>query len=119
MPKLALGGTGANGLSPELSINGTSSPCFERGRPKDLLPRYLPASPDHDIVPQTPDARNRQLGNPQPDYTRFSPAKIALRRHLNQDPSTVPLRGLGTAIHRSGTWYCLARVTENTHTFDR
>uniref|UniRef100_A0AAY4D5L8 Histone-lysine N-methyltransferase, H3 lysine-79 specific n=1 Tax=Denticeps clupeoides TaxID=299321 RepID=A0AAY4D5L8_9TELE len=63
--KLGLGSTsvGFNSLSPDLS-NSTASTCFE--------------------------SRNRQLG--QPDYTRFSPAKIALRRHLNQDSAL--FRGL-------------------------
>uniref|UniRef100_A0A8C7VXZ8 Histone-lysine N-methyltransferase, H3 lysine-79 specific n=1 Tax=Oncorhynchus mykiss TaxID=8022 RepID=A0A8C7VXZ8_ONCMY len=85
-PKLSLV---VAGLSPELSINGTASPCFDRRATKgELLSRYLPISPDDEIVPPTPDARHRQLGHPLPDYTRFSPAKIALRRHLNQDSST-------------------------------
>uniref|UniRef100_A0A8C8HQU8 Histone-lysine N-methyltransferase, H3 lysine-79 specific n=1 Tax=Oncorhynchus tshawytscha TaxID=74940 RepID=A0A8C8HQU8_ONCTS len=89
-PKLSLV---VAGLSPELSINNTTSPCFDRRATKgELLSRYLPISPDHEIVPPTPDARHRQLGHPLPDYTRFSPAKIALRRHLNQDSSTSPAR---------------------------
>uniref|UniRef100_A0A8C8HRJ4 Histone-lysine N-methyltransferase, H3 lysine-79 specific n=1 Tax=Oncorhynchus tshawytscha TaxID=74940 RepID=A0A8C8HRJ4_ONCTS len=92
-PKLSLV---VAGLSPELSINNTTSPCFDRRATKgELLSRYLPISPDHEIVPPTPDARHRQLGHPLPDYTRFSPAKIALRRHLNQDSSTAHFRGLG------------------------
>ncbi|XP_014071867.1 histone-lysine N-methyltransferase, H3 lysine-79 specific isoform X5 [Salmo salar] len=92
-PKLSLV---VAGLSPELSINGTASPCFDRrGTKGELLSRYLPILPDHEIVPPTPDARHRQLGHPLPDYTRFSPAKIALRRHLNQDSSTAHFRGLG------------------------
>uniref|UniRef100_A0A673WRN1 Histone-lysine N-methyltransferase, H3 lysine-79 specific n=1 Tax=Salmo trutta TaxID=8032 RepID=A0A673WRN1_SALTR len=87
-PKLSLAAAGLSGLSPELSINGIASPCFHRGgggTKGELLSRYLPISPDHEIVPPTPDARHRQLGHPLPDYTRYSPAKIALRRHLNQD----------------------------------
>uniref|UniRef100_A0A8C8HJT9 Histone-lysine N-methyltransferase, H3 lysine-79 specific n=1 Tax=Oncorhynchus tshawytscha TaxID=74940 RepID=A0A8C8HJT9_ONCTS len=89
-PKLSLV---VAGLSPELSINNTTSPCFDRRATKgELLSRYLPISPDHEIVPPTPDARHRQLGHPLPDYTRFSPAKIALRRHLNQDSSTAHFR---------------------------
>lgn len=95
---------GLNGLSPELSINGTSSPGYERGGgsgmgKNELLTRYLPISPDHEIVPPTPDSRTRQLGQPLPDYTRFSPAKIALRRHLNQDSAANQFRALGN-IHR-------------------
>uniref|UniRef100_A0AAY4D2R4 Histone-lysine N-methyltransferase, H3 lysine-79 specific n=1 Tax=Denticeps clupeoides TaxID=299321 RepID=A0AAY4D2R4_9TELE len=72
--KLGLGSTsvGFNSLSPDLS-NSTASTCFERSEAKnELLSCYLP------------------LG--QPDYTRFSPAKIALRRHLNQDSAL--FRGL-------------------------
>lgn len=104
--KLGLGSSAAaaaaaalNGMSPELSINGTASPCFERavggGSAKtELLARYLPISPDHELVPPTPDGRQRQQIQPLPDYTRYSPAKIALRRHLNQDSG--PLRGFTT-----------------------
>ncbi|XP_058493782.1 histone-lysine N-methyltransferase, H3 lysine-79 specific isoform X1 [Solea solea] len=91
-----------NGISPELSINGTSSPGFERTSTKgELLSRYLPISPDHEIVSATPDARQRQhiSSHTLPDYTRFSPAKIALRRHLNQD-SNAHLRGPGLTTHR-------------------
>ncbi|XP_070816712.1 histone-lysine N-methyltransferase, H3 lysine-79 specific isoform X1 [Chaetodon trifascialis] len=93
-----------NGVSPELSINGTSSPCFDRTNTKgELLSRYLPISPDHEIVPATPDARQRQQNSSYalPDYTRFSPAKIALRRHLNQDPTaSAHVRGPGLTAHR-------------------
>ncbi|XP_071261862.1 histone-lysine N-methyltransferase, H3 lysine-79 specific-like isoform X1 [Salvelinus alpinus] len=97
-PKLSLAAAGFNSLSPELSINSIASPCFHRdggGIKGELLSRYLPISPDHEIVPPTPDARHRQLGHPLPDYTRYSPAKIALRRHLNQDSSMAHFRGLG------------------------
>uniref|UniRef100_A0A3Q3VIK6 Histone-lysine N-methyltransferase, H3 lysine-79 specific n=1 Tax=Mola mola TaxID=94237 RepID=A0A3Q3VIK6_MOLML len=98
--KLGLSSAAAlNGVSPELSMNGTSSPCFDRANTKgELLSRYLPISPDHDIVSATPDTRQRQQNSSYtlPDYTRFSPAKIALRRHLNQDPTaSTNLRGLG------------------------
>uniref|UniRef100_A0A8C9SUV8 Histone-lysine N-methyltransferase, H3 lysine-79 specific n=1 Tax=Scleropages formosus TaxID=113540 RepID=A0A8C9SUV8_SCLFO len=103
MPKLGLAAPAANGLSPELSMNGTGSPGFDRCRSKELLRRYLPVSPDHDIVPATPDARHRHLGNPLPDYTRFSPAKIVLRRHLNQDSSPSAVRGYGATFNRSVT----------------
>uniref|UniRef100_A0A8D3AG02 Histone-lysine N-methyltransferase, H3 lysine-79 specific n=1 Tax=Scophthalmus maximus TaxID=52904 RepID=A0A8D3AG02_SCOMX len=93
-----------NGVNPELSINGTSSPCFDRASTKgELLSRYLPISPDHEIVPAASDARQRQQGSSHmlPDYTRFSPAKIALRRHLNQDPTaSAYLRGPGLTTHR-------------------
>uniref|UniRef100_A0A8C8C8L9 Histone-lysine N-methyltransferase, H3 lysine-79 specific n=1 Tax=Oncorhynchus tshawytscha TaxID=74940 RepID=A0A8C8C8L9_ONCTS len=97
-PKLSLAAAGLNSLSPELSINSIAPPCFHRGgvgTKGGLLSRYLPISPDHEIVPPTPDARHRQLGHPLPDYTRYSPAKIALRRHLNQDSSMAHFRGLG------------------------
>lgn len=91
-----------NGISPEL--NGTSSPCFDRTNTKgELLSRYLPISPDHEIMPAAPDARQRQLNSSHalPDYTRFSPAKIALRRHLNQDAiAATYLRGPGLTTHR-------------------
>ncbi|KAK9519085.1 hypothetical protein VZT92_021837 [Zoarces viviparus] len=93
-----------NGISLDLSINGTSSPCFDRANTKgELLSRYLPISPDHEIVPAIPDARQRQQTSSYalPDYTRFSPAKIALRRHLNQDPTaSAHLRGPGMTTHR-------------------
>lgn len=93
-----------NGVSPDLSINGTSSPCFDRANTKgELLSRYLPISPDHEIVPAIPDARQRQQisSHALPDYTRFSPAKIALRRHLNQDPTaSAHMRGPGLTTHR-------------------
>uniref|UniRef100_A0A665WGP7 Histone-lysine N-methyltransferase, H3 lysine-79 specific n=1 Tax=Echeneis naucrates TaxID=173247 RepID=A0A665WGP7_ECHNA len=93
-----------NGVSPELSINGTSSPCFDRANTKgELLSRYLPISPDHEIVPTTSDARQRQQSSSHalPDYTRFSPAKIVLRRHLNQDSTaSAHLRGSGLTTHR-------------------
>ncbi|XP_010778081.1 histone-lysine N-methyltransferase, H3 lysine-79 specific-like [Notothenia coriiceps] len=89
-----------NGISME--INGTSLPCFDRTNTKgELLSRYLPISPYHEMAPAISDARQRQLSSSYalPDYTRFSPAKIALRRHLNQDPNA-HLRGPGLNMHR-------------------
>uniref|UniRef100_A0A671WUL3 Histone-lysine N-methyltransferase, H3 lysine-79 specific n=1 Tax=Sparus aurata TaxID=8175 RepID=A0A671WUL3_SPAAU len=54
-----------NGVSPELSINGTSSPCFDRANTKgELLSRYLPISPDHEIVPANPDDHNGASSSP-------------------------------------------------------
>lgn len=94
-----------NGVGPELSVNGTSSPCFDQTNTKgEVLSRYLPISPDHEIAPPASDTRQRQQNSSYtlPDYTRFSPAKIALRRHLNQDPNASSnLRGPGPATHRS------------------
>ncbi|XP_038134979.1 histone-lysine N-methyltransferase, H3 lysine-79 specific isoform X1 [Cyprinodon tularosa] len=90
-----------NGISPELSVNGTSSPCFDRVNTKVELSRYLPISPDHEMGASTPEARQRQQNSSQPDYTRLSPAKIALRRHLNQDPNaSAHLRGSGLMMNR-------------------
>lgn len=93
-----------NGVSPDLSMNGTSSPCYDRASAKgELISRYLPISPDHENTPCAPDARQRQLNSSStlPDYTRFSPAKIALRRHLNQDPTALSnQRGSGLHAYR-------------------
>ncbi|XP_061456564.1 histone-lysine N-methyltransferase, H3 lysine-79 specific isoform X2 [Rhineura floridana] len=90
-----------NGLSPELSMNGHAT-SYEihhvLGRPssssssssKQGTPQYPASHLDQDIVPCTPSHSCRQKLDRAsslslPDYTRFSPAKIALRRHLNQD----------------------------------
>ncbi|XP_019752445.1 histone-lysine N-methyltransferase, H3 lysine-79 specific isoform X2 [Hippocampus comes] len=92
-----------NGISPDRSINGTGSPSLERGNTKtEVLSRYLPISPDHEAAAAMPEARQRQhVSHALPDYTRFSPAKIALRRHLNQEPTTAGhLRGPGPPTHR-------------------
>ncbi|XP_078527225.1 histone-lysine N-methyltransferase, H3 lysine-79 specific isoform X1 [Lissotriton helveticus] len=84
-----------NGLSPELSMNGHSSPheingSHSRSSSKQSTPQYMSSHLDQEIVPGTPTHNGRQRADrvsnwPIPDYTRFSPAKIALRRHLNQD----------------------------------
>ncbi|XP_006869026.1 PREDICTED: histone-lysine N-methyltransferase, H3 lysine-79 specific [Chrysochloris asiatica] len=88
-------------LSPELSINGhvTSYELYNalsRPSSKQNTPQYL----DQDVVPCTPSHGGRprpdKLSGPTlPDYTRLSPAKIVLRRHLSQDPaaSTKPAAG--------------------------
>ncbi|ETE62683.1 Histone-lysine N-methyltransferase, H3 lysine-79 specific [Ophiophagus hannah] len=84
-----------NGMSPELSINGHATSyeihnALSRPASKQTTPQYPPAHVDQDIIPCTPIHSCRQKLDKGsnlslPDYTRFSPAKIALRRHLNQD----------------------------------
>ncbi|XP_021383932.1 histone-lysine N-methyltransferase, H3 lysine-79 specific isoform X3 [Lonchura striata] len=84
-----------NGMSPELSMNGHATPyelqhAFSRPSSKQNTPQYPSSHLDQDIVPCTPNHSSRQKADKVtslslPDYTRFSPAKIALRRHLNQD----------------------------------
>ncbi|XP_064252770.1 histone-lysine N-methyltransferase, H3 lysine-79 specific isoform X6 [Passer domesticus] len=84
-----------NGMSPELSMNGHATPyelqhAFSRPSSKQNTPQYPNSHLDQDIVPCTPSHSSRQKADKVtslalPDYTRFSPAKIALRRHLNQD----------------------------------
>ncbi|XP_010209430.1 PREDICTED: histone-lysine N-methyltransferase, H3 lysine-79 specific [Tinamus guttatus] len=84
-----------NGMSPELSMNGHAAPyeihnTFSRPSSKQNTPQYTTSHLDQEIVPCTPNHNSRQKADKMtslslPDYTRFSPAKIALRRHLNQD----------------------------------
>lgn len=84
-----------NGMSPELSMNGHATPyeiqnTFSRPSSKQNTPQYSTSHLDQEIVPCTPNHSSRQKADKMtslslPDYTRFSPAKIALRRHLNQD----------------------------------
>ncbi|XP_072834162.2 histone-lysine N-methyltransferase, H3 lysine-79 specific isoform X2 [Pogona vitticeps] len=84
-----------NGMSPELSMNGHATPYeihHALGRPasKQSTPQYPASQLEQEIIPCTPNHSCRQkpdkgLSLSLPDYTRFSPAKIALRRHLNQD----------------------------------
>ncbi|XP_068021145.1 LOW QUALITY PROTEIN: histone-lysine N-methyltransferase, H3 lysine-79 specific [Melanerpes formicivorus] len=84
-----------NGMSPELSINGHATPyeihhSFSRPSSKQNTPQYPSSQLEQEIVPCTPSHGSRQKAERMsslalPDYTRFSPAKIALRRHLNQD----------------------------------
>uniref|UniRef100_A0A8C4XE69 Histone-lysine N-methyltransferase, H3 lysine-79 specific n=1 Tax=Erpetoichthys calabaricus TaxID=27687 RepID=A0A8C4XE69_ERPCA len=88
-----------NCLSPELTMNGSASSCFDRGVKPELLSHFLASSHD-DIVPPTPGARQRLPSHTLPDYTRLSPAKIALRRHLNQDPGGA-LKGSMLSLQRN------------------
>ncbi|XP_006898041.1 PREDICTED: histone-lysine N-methyltransferase, H3 lysine-79 specific [Elephantulus edwardii] len=84
-------------LSPELSINGHAAGCelygaLSRPSSKQNTPQYLASPLDQEVVPCTPShgARPRLdklAGLALPDYTRLSPAKIVLRRHLSQDPA--------------------------------
>lgn len=85
-----------NGMSPDLSMNGHATPyeihgALHRPSSKQSTPQYATPHLGQEIVPCTPNHTNcRQKPDKSsnlslPDYTRFSPAKIALRRHLNQD----------------------------------
>ncbi|KAM8939288.1 histone-lysine N-methyltransferase, H3 lysine-79 specific [Pelodytes ibericus] len=87
-----------NGLNAELSMNGHAShyeqySSFRVGGSRPCSKESTPSRLEHpDIVPSTPNhaARHkgeRTVGQSQPDYTRYSPAKIAMRRHLNQEPA--------------------------------
>ncbi|KAM9329868.1 histone-lysine N-methyltransferase, H3 lysine-79 specific [Gastrophryne carolinensis] len=88
----------SNGLSPDLSINGHAShyELCHSGRSGGSRPCSKESTPSHtehgDYAPNTPTHSSRQRGERttgqcQPDYTRYSPAKIAMRRHLNQEPT--------------------------------
>ncbi|XP_072457569.1 histone-lysine N-methyltransferase, H3 lysine-79 specific isoform X1 [Notamacropus eugenii] len=84
-----------NSMSPELSMNGHATTyeihsMLSRPSSKQNTPQYLTSHLDQEIVPCTPIHNNRQKADKLsslslPDYTRYSPAKLALRRHLNQD----------------------------------
>ncbi|XP_042833572.1 histone-lysine N-methyltransferase, H3 lysine-79 specific isoform X2 [Panthera tigris] len=81
--------------SPELSMNGHAAsyePCGALSRPpsKQNTPQYLASPLDQEVVPCTPSHGSRPRlekvsGLALPDYTRLSPAKLVLRRHLSQD----------------------------------
>ncbi|XP_059243598.1 histone-lysine N-methyltransferase, H3 lysine-79 specific, partial [Mustela nigripes] len=81
--------------SPELSMNGHVAGyevCGALSRPssKQNTPQYLASPLDQDVVPCTPSHGGRprlekMAGLALPDYTRLSPAKLVLRRHLSQD----------------------------------
>ena len=82
-------------MSPELSMNGHAASyelCNAASRPssKQNTPQYLASPLDQEVVPCTPSHSGRPRleklsGLALPDYTRLSPAKIVLRRHLSQD----------------------------------
>ncbi|XP_062968626.1 histone-lysine N-methyltransferase, H3 lysine-79 specific isoform X1 [Cynocephalus volans] len=84
-----------NSMSPELSMNGHAAGyelCGTSSRPssKQNTPQYLASPVDQEVVPCTPSHNGRQRLDKLsslalPDYTRLSPAKIVLRRHLSQD----------------------------------
>ncbi|XP_039103912.1 histone-lysine N-methyltransferase, H3 lysine-79 specific isoform X2 [Hyaena hyaena] len=81
--------------SPELSMNGHAAGyelCGTLSRPssKQNTPQYLASPLDQEAVPCTPSHSSRPRlekvsGLALPDYTRLSPAKLVLRRHLSQD----------------------------------
>ena len=82
-------------MSPELSMNGHVAGyelCNTLSRPssKQNTPQYLASPLDQEVVPCTPSHSSRPRleklsGLALPDYTRLSPAKLVLRRHLSQD----------------------------------
>ncbi|XP_047295471.1 histone-lysine N-methyltransferase, H3 lysine-79 specific isoform X4 [Homo sapiens] len=95
-------------MSPELSMNGQAAGyelCGVLSRPssKQNTPQYLASPLDQEVVPCTPSHVGRPRleklsGLAAPDYTRLSPAKIVLRRHLSQD-HTVPGRPAASELH--------------------
>nr|XP_045234395.1 histone-lysine N-methyltransferase, H3 lysine-79 specific isoform X2 [Macaca fascicularis] len=95
-------------MSPELSMNGQAAGyelCSVLSRPssKQNTPQYLASPLDQEVVPCTPSHGGRPRleklsGLAAPDYTRLSPAKIVLRRHLSQD-HTVPGRPAASELH--------------------
>lgn len=95
-------------MSPELSMNGQAAGyelCSALSRPssKQNTPQYLASPLDQEVVPCTPSHGGRPRleklsGLAAPDYTRLSPAKIVLRRHLSQD-HTVPGRPAASELH--------------------
>uniref|UniRef100_A0A8C8VLA1 Histone-lysine N-methyltransferase, H3 lysine-79 specific n=1 Tax=Pelusios castaneus TaxID=367368 RepID=A0A8C8VLA1_9SAUR len=100
-----------NGMSPELSMNGHATPyeihnALSRPSSKQNTPQYMTSHLDQEIIPCTPNHSSRQKMDKTaslslPDYTRFSPAKIALRRHLNQDHA-VNGKATTNEIHQRG-----------------
>ncbi|KAM5190902.1 histone-lysine N-methyltransferase, H3 lysine-79 specific isoform 3-T5 [Callospermophilus lateralis] len=95
-------------MSPELSMNGHATSyelCGALSRPssKQNTPQYLASPLDQEVVPCTPSHSGRPRleklsGVALPDYTRLSPAKIVLRRHLSQDHAG-PAKMVASELH--------------------
>uniref|UniRef100_A0A8C6EVA9 Histone-lysine N-methyltransferase, H3 lysine-79 specific n=1 Tax=Marmota marmota marmota TaxID=9994 RepID=A0A8C6EVA9_MARMA len=95
-------------MSPELSMNGHATSyelCGALSRPcsKQNTPQYLASPLDQEVVPCTPSHSGRPRleklsGLALPDYTRLSPAKIVLRRHLSQDHAG-PAKMVASELH--------------------
>ncbi|XP_053556076.1 histone-lysine N-methyltransferase, H3 lysine-79 specific [Bombina bombina] len=86
-----------NGLSPDLSINSHNSHydvyhSCRAGNSRCCSKESTPSHSDNtDLLGNLTQATRHKLDRAvtlsQPDYTRYSPAKIAMRRHLNQEPT--------------------------------
>ncbi|XP_044124925.1 histone-lysine N-methyltransferase, H3 lysine-79 specific isoform X3 [Bufo gargarizans] len=92
-----------NGMSPEPLINGNASHyelyhSCRGGGSRPCSKESTPSRVDHNDM-HTSRHKGEKTGQSQPDYTRYSPAKIAMRRHLNQDP--VPNSRGSDTTHRS------------------
>ncbi|KAB0391915.1 hypothetical protein E2I00_002133, partial [Balaenoptera physalus] len=95
-------------MSPELSMNGHAAGyelcgTLSRPSPKQNTPQYLASPLDQEVVPCTPNHSGRPRleklsGLALPDYTRLSPAKLVLRRHLSQD-HTANSRATASELH--------------------
>ncbi|XP_036704412.1 histone-lysine N-methyltransferase, H3 lysine-79 specific [Balaenoptera musculus] len=95
-------------MSPELSMNGHAAGyelcgALSRPSPKQNTPQYLASPLDQEVVPCTPNHSGRPRleklsGLALPDYTRLSPAKLVLRRHLSQD-HTANSRATASELH--------------------
>ncbi|XP_056430204.1 histone-lysine N-methyltransferase, H3 lysine-79 specific isoform X1 [Hyla sarda] len=80
-----------NGMSPEPLINGHASHyelfhSCRGGGSRPCSKESTPSRVDHNDL-HASRHKGEKNGPSQPDYTRYSPAKIAMRRHLNQDPA--------------------------------
>ncbi|KAG8594381.1 hypothetical protein GDO81_001178 [Engystomops pustulosus] len=80
-----------NGTSPEPLMNGHASHyelyhSCRGGGSRPCSKESTPSRIDHSDLHASRHKGERN-GQSQPDYTRYSPAKIAMRRHLNQSPA--------------------------------